>query len=102
MVVRTPPAPRRRTTMAVRAISVVFFVLGLLIGLPAPAAGQDEPKPARKPDLWRALHLLNYNTDKDLETLGGQVPKLAELGLNVIILEIDYNFRFQAYPKLRQ
>jgi hypothetical protein len=87
--------------MAVRAISVVFFVLGLLTGLPAPAAGQDEPKPARKPGPWRALHLLNYNTDKDLETLGSQVPNLAELGLNVIILEIDYNFRFQSHPKLR-
>jgi hypothetical protein len=30
------------------------------------------------------------------------VPKLDSIGLNVIILEIDYNFEFQSHPELRQ
>jgi len=54
-----------------------------------------------KTELWRALHLLDYNTDDDLETLARQIPKLAEMGLNVIVLEVDYGFRFESYPKLR-
>jgi hypothetical protein len=62
-----------------------------------------EEKPAKKAEPWRALHLINYASDKDLEALGGgQVPRLAEMGVNVIILEVDYGFRFQAYPKPRR
>jgi hypothetical protein len=53
-------------------------------------------KPAKEAEPWRALHLLNDESDKDLQTMGGQVPKLAATGLNVIILELDYGFRFQA------
>jgi hypothetical protein len=85
--------------MAFQATPVVCCVLGLLAGLSV--APGDEPPP-KKAEPWRALHLLGYNTDQELETLGGQVPKLAAVGLNVLILEIDYHFRFQAYPKLRQ
>jgi hypothetical protein len=65
------------------------------------AAERDDPKQRPKAQQWRALHLIGYNTDKDLERLGGQVPKLAEMGLNVLILEVNYHFQFQAYPKLR-
>jgi hypothetical protein len=53
-------------------------------------------KPAKEAEPWRALHLLNYETDKDLQILSGQVPELAATGLNVIILELDYGFHFQA------
>jgi hypothetical protein len=66
-------------------------------------APRDEKQPEpKKSEPWRGLHLLNYDTDRDLETLGGQIPRLAEMGLNVIVLEVNYHFRFQAYPKLRQ
>ena len=78
------------------------FALGLAALLPLAAAAREDEKPAKKAEPWRALHLINYESDKDLETLGGQVPKLAEMGLNVIILEVDYGFQFQAYPKLRR
>jgi hypothetical protein len=61
-----------------------------------------EEKPAKKAEPWRALHLINSASDKDLEALGGQAPRLAPMGLNVVILEVDYGFRFQAYPKLRR
>jgi hypothetical protein len=88
--------------MASHATRMVCFLLGLTTLLhPAAAADSDERKP-KQGEPWRALHLLNYDTDKDLETLGGQVPKLGELGLNVIILEVDYHFRLRADPKLRQ
>jgi hypothetical protein len=78
------------------------FVLGLAVVLPLRAADRENPEPSKTAGPWRALHLLNYESDKDLETLGGQVPKLAAMGLNVIILEVDYNFRFESHPKLRR
>jgi hypothetical protein len=88
--------------MAIRVAGLVSFLLGLATALhPAPAEPAAN-KPAKKAEPWRALHLLNYTTDKDLETLGSQVPRLAKRGINVIILEVDYNFRFKAYSRLRQ
>ena len=66
------------------------------------AAGPKICKPGEKPSRWRGLHLTNYGTDKDLEALGLQIPKLAEIGVNVLILEVDYNFDFKSHPDLRQ
>ncbi len=51
---------------------------------------------------WRAVHLLHYNTDKDLKMLAGNIPVLAEMGINKIILEVDYHFTFESHPELRQ
>lgn len=62
----------------------------------------DEENKTTTSKQWRGLHLLNYTSDNDLEKLSGQVPKLAEMGLNVLILEVNYSFRFQSFPKLRQ
>jgi hypothetical protein len=81
---------RKLTCIAVPLI----FVAGMLLA--------GEGKKAPKIEQWRGLHLLNYDSDAALETLAGQVPKLAEMGLNVLILEVDYHYRFQSYPKLRQ
>jgi hypothetical protein len=88
--------------MTIRSTRLVSLVFALTIVLPLAAAERDTPKAAKKAEPWRALHLLNYGSDKDLELLGRQIPKLAEMGLNAIILEVNYNFRFQAYPKLRR
>lgn len=55
-------------------------------------------KPAKP---WRAVHLLSYDTDADLDALGQTLPSLAKQGINVIILEIDYNFAFKSHPELR-
>ncbi|MCE5248679.1 family 20 glycosylhydrolase [bacterium] len=55
----------------------------------------------QKGETWRALHLLNYNTDADLEALGNSIPALAEMGLNVLVLEVDYHFAFEKHPELR-
>ncbi|TMQ32111.1 MAG: hypothetical protein E6K70_20340 [Planctomycetota bacterium] len=75
----------------------------LLIGvaLMPRAASADERATAKKSEPWRGLHLLQCKTDQDLANLAGQVPRLAALGLNVLILEIDYNFNFKSHPELR-
>jgi len=50
---------------------------------------------------WRAVHLLNYDTDADLDALANNLEPLAKQGINVIILEVDYNFAFKSHPELR-
>ncbi len=50
----------------------------------------------------RVVHLLNYYTDEDLEELETHIPTLAEMGINTVILEVDYHFTFESHPELRQ
>jgi hypothetical protein len=88
--------------MSLPRSALLSLIVALLIGASAAVAGGEDPKSAKKTEPWRGLHLLNYNTDKDLETLGSQVPRLRELGLNAIVLEVDYHFRFRSHPDLRQ
>jgi hypothetical protein len=58
------------------------------------------PPTADRP--WRALHVINYTTDDRLDRLARQLPQLAELGVNCLILEVNYGFEFQSHPELRQ
>src|SRR3954452_6694159 len=51
---------------------------------------------------WRAVHLLDYDTDAALDALGQNVEALAKQGVNVIVLEVDYNFNFKSHPELRR
>ena len=81
----------------VRFFSVVLF---LLIGAAWTPAGAGVESKRTKP--WRALHLLDYNSDSALDTLGQNLENLAKLGINVIILEVDYNFAFKSHPELRR
>jgi hypothetical protein len=85
--------------MKTRTAGTASILIGLGLVMPLTA---DEPGAgvAKKAKPWRGLHTISFSSDKDLELLGGQVPKLAEMGLNTIILEINYNFRFESYPKL--
>jgi hypothetical protein len=85
--------------MASHAAWLALIVVGLMLLLTPAAHGDAKSGKAAAP--WRGLHLTSYSTDRDLETLGKQVPRLAEMGLNVIILEINYGFHFESYPKLR-
>src|SRR5690348_6137933 len=65
----------------------------LLLCVPLVVSGKSKP--------WRAVHLLDYNTDADLDALGQNLGTLAKQGINVIVLEVDYNFEFKSHPELR-
>jgi Glycosyl hydrolase family 20, catalytic domain len=56
------------------------------------------PKPGEK---LRGIHLLGYSNDNDLVQLDKIIPNLSSMGINVIILEVDYSFQFQSHPELR-
>jgi hypothetical protein len=59
---------------------------------PAPATARAQP--------WRGVHVLVGN-DRQLARLQGQLPQLAALGANTIVLRAGYNFEFRAHPELR-
>jgi hypothetical protein len=50
---------------------------------------------------WCALHLLGLDSNASLEALQQQLPDLVAKGVNVLILEVDYGFKFRSHPELR-
>jgi len=71
-----------------------WFLLAVAVG--------DPPLPPAPLASWRALHLLDYGTDAELDALAERLPDLSTLGVNVLILEVDYNFAFAKHPELRR
>ena len=43
-----------------------------------------------------------YESDGALDALGQKLENLAKHGINVIILQIDYNFAFKSHPELKR
>jgi Glycosyl hydrolase family 20, catalytic domain len=82
----------------VRHFCVVLFLL-ICAAWAAPIGASVGAKPSKP---WRALHLLDYNSDGALDALGQNLETLAKQGINVIILEVDYNFAFKSHPQLRR
>jgi hypothetical protein len=79
-------------------ILVLFWLVAICIQCYAGPA-KNPPNPAA--GQWRALHLINYGSDEALEGLGKEIPVLAEMGINVLILEVNYGFEFKSHPELR-
>lgn len=50
--------------------------------------------------VWRGAHLMAHN-DQQVRQLEEALPKLAAVGVNVIVLEVNYGFDFQSHPELR-
>src|ERR1700730_10214281 len=80
-------------------VGYVVLFLAVFSAWPSEAMGRFEPLRAKA---WRAVHLLEYNSDKDLEALGESLGKLTDMGINTVILEVDYNFAFKSHPELRR
>ena len=78
---------------------VMLFVLITTYTLSCAGAAKSPLNPA--PGQWRALHLINYGSDEALERLGKEIPILAKMGINVLILEVNYGFEFKSHPELR-
>jgi len=80
-----------------------FFLLILVLTLAATiAAGTKPGREPKRPDKWRAVHVLDYASDADLEVFAQNIPKLKAMGINVIVFEVDYNFDFKSHPELRR
>jgi len=49
---------------------------------------------------WLGIHVL-VNNDEEANTLIQEVPKLAKIGVNVLVIEVDYNYAYASHPELR-
>jgi glycosyl hydrolase family 20 len=83
---------RLRSVFLLLALSVVQLLAANRLAAVPPTAEQP----------WRALHVINYTTDERLEGLAQQLPQLAKMGINCLILEVNYGFEFKSHPELRQ
>ena len=78
------------------------LLLGIVVVLSGCARVIKVGAAPRQDQRWRAIHVSGYANDDDLETLGKSISHLAETGLNVLILEVDYDFDFKSHPELRR
>ncbi len=50
-------------------------------------------------ETWRGLHV-PVRDDEQLASLQQQLPQLAAAGVNVLVIEVNYNFDFKSHPEL--
>jgi hypothetical protein len=79
----------------------VLLILGTVTIYTCCYADQTNSPINPAPGQWRGLHLTGYRSDKDLDSLEKQIPRLAGMGINVLILEVNYGFEFKSHPELR-
>jgi len=83
------------------SLAVVSLLVLLAASVSAQAAdaarGTAGPKPGEP---WRAVHVMTGGRDA-LEALEAQLPALADLGVNVLVCEVNYNFDFKSHPELK-
>ncbi len=72
-----------------------FFLLAVMFAtLTAQAADQPAwPKP------WLGVHVM-VGSDRVLNDLLDQAPKLAAIGVNALIVEVNYSFDYRSHPEL--
>jgi hypothetical protein len=50
--------------------------------------------------VWRGVHL-GLHSDQQAAALRDQLPKLSALGVNVLVVEVNYSFEYQSHPEIR-
>jgi hypothetical protein len=85
---------------------VLFLVIAALMLLAA--SGGVEAAPAkphaagpRKGEPWRGVHFIVPSRDRLAPLKRAIGEALAPLGVNVLILEVNYNYEFTSHPELR-
>lgn len=78
-----------------------ILILGLSLVFLKGCAPKFKPKliPRTQP-LWLGLHVLIENKPS-AEALLSELPALAAAGINLLIFEIDYNYKYVSHPELR-
>lgn len=82
-------------------VLTLTMVLGVVTGFTDAIVASEAAAPKRPPGGYRGLHLINYRSDADLEKLGKELAELARMGINLLILEVNYAYRYQSHPELR-
>jgi hypothetical protein len=78
-----------------------LVILSLIIILIAGCAPRQKPEavlPVRP--LWLGLHVL-LESRAAAEELINEIPGLAQVGVNLLIAEVNYNYEYTSHPELR-
>src|SRR4051812_1331152 len=76
-----------------RTLLVALVIFLLVLNSAAQAADAPPAKP------WLGIHVSAGNKNA-LDKLGQSLPALSKLGVNALIIEINYSFHFQSHPEL--
>jgi hypothetical protein len=71
---------------------LVIVLTSLSLTLPASAAA-----PATRP--WLGVHI-GLSNDATAAALSQQAPKLAAMGVNVLVVEVNYGFQYTSHPEV--
>ena len=83
--------------MKSKKVITILLTISLFIGCTIVEKTEVGPQAG---ELWRAVHLINYDSDAELMELAELLPRLKELGLNVLFLEVNYSFEFSSFPEM--
>jgi hypothetical protein len=91
-----------RIRCAVLGLALAAGFLGCQTGSPpADHAGPTWGKAWRQQNpVWRGVHL-TVSRDEQADQLMAALPRLAALGMNVVVVEVNYSFEYQSHPELR-
>lgn len=101
-------SPNRSPRLPWSALAIAFTLLAIVsTTFAADKVSADKAAlPALKPGQWRGVHVMAWGLaggPDGLAPLKEAVDKvLAPGGINVIILEVGYNYEFKSHPELRQ
>jgi hypothetical protein len=84
--------------MRIKYVIVAACVLSTAGWLRAETSAASNPAGSQS---WRGVHV-GIGSQRAVEQLTGVVGRLAEMGINVIVGEINYGFQYQSHPELRQ
>jgi Glycosyl hydrolase family 20, catalytic domain len=62
---------------------------------------QNTPKLLPPGESWRGVDV-PVQSDKELDVLEKDLPGFAAVGVNVLVVEVNYNFDFKSHPELRE
>lgn len=82
-----------------RSLLTAAFALAVVLSACAPKPAAVTPAAPKRP-LVLGMHAI-CETDADAKTLTGEVPSLAQLGVNLLVCEVDYWYAFESHPELR-
>src|SRR3954470_15471837 len=79
-----------------------FVVCALLVGCQSSKESQkvSATKTTQKQATWRGIHLF-VQSKEAADSLAREMPRIAAIGVNVIVVEVNYSFDFKSHPELR-
>lgn len=93
---------RLRLRYKIRLLRNAWFATILTLASGALNIGALAAVPPTADNPWRAVHVISVKSDESLKKLAEQLPALAKLGVNCLIVEVNYSFDFKSHPELRQ